>query len=420
FQTTSDAAGTIPVTTVSSGNSFYLAVTVRNLSSVTQSSVNITNLTAFKTGSWQGSSPSCGSPTPASLSLNAGASGKIVFTCTTNANDSGTVYFTANARNGTGSTVTSRTAQSNSLAVGKFTATLKINTSPNTQCAYLNGTMTVTMDLTNGFTYSITGITPSALTVRDSLGNVVTGVLTLVSGPTPASVASIAAANPPGTPTVTITNAFTWTYRFDGGNAGETYSLSGTASGTASGCASNCGRVTPISTSTVKRGGYSPVVSPSLVNASSINVQLQWSLTNNGCTHVKKVAIAAPSGWTLGNDPYSLIEQSNPPNAGNTPIENAWLVTTSGNTTDFTAQSPPSDSFPLIPASPKSADIALVVNTPVTGGTCPATPAMNNFTVTITDLNNVPVALTTGIGVCQFGYGVGNKVDPSVWREIFH
>ena len=396
FQTT-DLSGA-PIGTVIAGTSFKLAITVKNISTVTQSGITIANLTSVRTGSWQGSSPNCGSATPASLTLASGVSGTITYTCTTNANDSGTVYFTANARNGT-NTATSRTATSNTLACGNFTAAVKINGSGAGSCVYLNGSMTVTMDLTNGFSYSITGVTPT-LTPP--------GVVTLVSGPTPASVASIGANS-------TISNAFTWVYTFSGGAAGTNYTFTGTATGTASGGGGGL-RTTPAGSATVTRGGYEPVsVSNSSTNASSNNLELSWSMTNRGCADVSSVQITLPGGWTYGGDSYSLIEQNNPPNPSNSSIEDAWTIS---GTNPILFQAPasppnPNNNWPLVGASPKNAEFHLVFsNTPSTIGSA-------TFTLRVTDTNGTFMDLSSVITENAFGSGTLNRTQPKIWREGF-
>jgi len=398
FQTT-DLSGT-PITTVVAGTNFKLAITVKNVSTVTQSGITIENLTSVRTGSWQGSSPNCGSATPVSLTLASGALGTITYTCTTNANDSGTVSFTADARDGT-NTATSRTATSNTLACGNFTAAVKINGSGTGSCVYLNGSMTVTMDLTNGFSYSITSVTP---TLAPPGG----GVVTLVSGPTPASVASIGANS-------TITNAFTWVYTFSGGAAGTNYTVSGTATGTASGGGGGS-RATPAGSATVRRGGYEPVsISPSSTNASSNNLELSWSMTNNGCADVSSVQITLPAGWTYGGDSYSQIEQNNPPNPSNSSIENVWAVSGTNPVLFQAPASPPNpnNNWPLVVASPKNAELHLVFS-----NTSSATGSAT-FTFRVTDTNGTFVDLSSVITANPFGSGTLNQTQPSIWREIF-
>ena len=111
FQTV-DAVTLLPVSTIIAGTSFKLVMTVRNISSATQTSIisSPNPPTTIKTGTvTQGLTSTVYSPNP--LTLAPGASGTITFTYTTAVSDGGTITFSAFARNGA-NTATSRVAVS--------------------------------------------------------------------------------------------------------------------------------------------------------------------------------------------------------------------------------------------------------------------------------------------------------------------
>jgi hypothetical protein len=390
-----------PINTLIAGNGFQLVLSVTNVSSATQSNIVSVNNPPSRTVTGTVTLNNPGpvySPNP--LTLTPGASGTITYTYTTASGDSGTVYFTAYVRNNLNN-ATSASAVSNTLSIGSFVATLSATTSPAANCTYLGGNMTLTMLLTNKFSYSITGITPS-ITPPPSV--------TLVSGPTPV---------PPFTGTLaagaTNVAAYTWTYQFSGGTSGSYYSFSGSASGTASGGGGGP-RTTPVTTSNnIKRGGFDPAVFPSSTNAASTNLELKWTLQNNGCADVNQVSITIPAGWTLagGNDSYSLIGQANPPNPGNSSIENVWLVSGAYPTITFQPPpSPPNYVFPL--ASPaKTGEFRLLFSQTPPGATA------SDFALQITDTTGASVTRTTTVTVNPFGSGTANQSQTKSWHEEY-
>ena len=380
FQTV-DTVTLLPVSTIIAGQSFRLVMTVRNISSATQTSI-ITSPnppTTIKTGTvTQGLTSTVYSPNP--LTLAPGASGTITFTYTTAVSDGGTITFSAFARNGA-NTATSRVAVSNLLTVsaGSFIANLTVAPA----CAYNGQTFTVTMNLINNYLYGITGITAT-------LAPTVGGIVTLTSGPTPAT-RSMAAST-------TLNGAFVWTYQITGGTAGQTLAFTGTATGTASAPGSGA-RTTPVATSPlVKRGGFSPTVNPSNTNADSTNVEVNIGITNNGCgTDVQSVSIALPGGWTYGGDAYAQDVTWNPA-TGTGPVV-------------FSA---PSAANQIMPGG--SGSYSLIMGTPVTTGSY-------NFTLTVTDDLGVAITTTTSVPIVVNPFNSGtpniNNTVPDTWREEF-
>lgn len=385
FQIT-DLVGT-PINSITAGTSFKLVMTVRNDSSASQSTIttNPNPPTAVKTGTvTQGLTSTVYSPNP--LTLAAGASGTITFTYSTNAGDSGTIYFTAFARNTT-NVATSITATSPSLAVGKFTASLAVSTTPATSptCGYFNTNLTVTMTLTNNYGNSITGVAASALVVS------VPGQVTLTSGPTYPSGTTVTAGG---------TLPVTWIYQITAATYGASFTFSGTATGTEQTGGAGTPRTTPNSTSnTATYGGYTSTVNPATVNTNSLNQEISWTIPNTGCADVKQVQITIPAAWGSVTDTDSAIDQINPPNPGTEAVE-TWTVAG----TTFTAPASPPNPYNLLAlTSPTQKGIFYLVfsSTPAVTGASP-------FSITITDTNNTPVSVPAPVTVNSFNTGSPN------------
>lgn len=383
FQTVDIVTG-LPVSTITAGQSFRLVMTVRNISSAAQSNIiSAPNPpTTIETGTvTQVVTSTVYSPNP--LTLAAGASGTITFTYTTAATDSGTITFSANARNGTNS-ATSRTAVSNLLTVsaGLFIA----NVSALPLCAYSGQTFTVSMSLTNSNLYGITGIVPT-------LAPTVGGIVTLTTGPVPATV-SISAST-------TLPTAFTWTYTITGGTAGQTLQFTGSATGTASLPGSGA-KTTPVATSpSVKRGGFSATINPTVTNADSTNAEVTLGITHNGCPldSVRSVSIAIPGGWTYGGDGYASSDENWNPPAGTGPVV-------------FTAPVAGTYDIPL----GGSGSYSLVLSTPTTAGSSSFTLEIRNPAGAIIATETTPL-----ITINPFNSGTPNfnLTVPGAWREQF-
>ena len=361
-----------PVTAITAGTSFRLVMTVKNNSTVTQSTIvsNPNPPTAVKTGTvTQSLTGTAGSP----LSLVAGASGTITFTYSTVTTDSGTIYFTANAQNG--ATVTSAAATSTTLAISKFTAALSVSSA----CLYAGASLTVTMLVTNATASTINS-------VSGTLSPAAGAPVTLDSGPTPASIASMA----------TMTTAtVTWVYTVNSAGATNPFTFNGSATGTAGSTLT-----TPTATSaTVKRGIFTATVNPVSTNAGSTNTELTFNVTNSGCANVDSVAVTASAGWTYGSDAYSLVNLS-----AVSAIE-TW--TTSGaNPVTFTA-----------PNIAGQMPVTFSGSYSVVYSATPASATTSAFTIRVTDANgkfeDVPVSVT----VNAFKSGTLNNAVNRNWRE---
>ncbi|MBC7623746.1 MAG: hypothetical protein H7232_10195, partial [Aeromicrobium sp.] len=272
-----------PVSAITSGSSFQLRMTVKNNSSITQAAVVSNFNPPSKTGTvTQALTSTAGSP----LSLVPGASGTIIFTYSTVLTDNGTISFAANAQNG--GTVTSISATSGILSVSSFTASTVVAPT----CQYAGSNIAVTMTVSNGsLVFPVTSVTPTL-----TLGG---APVTIVSGPSPASVASIG---------VSSSTTFNWVYQLNVLGVTNSFTFSGSATGTR-----NASPITtPVSTSTpsTTRGIFTAIVNPVSTNAGSMNAELSFTVTNSGCNPATSVAVTIPSGWTWANDAYSLVNIS--------------------------------------------------------------------------------------------------------------
>lgn len=363
-----------PITAITAGSSFQLRMTVKNNSSATQSSVVSNNNppAATKTGTvTQALTGTSGSP----LSLAAGASGTIIFTYSTVLTDSGTISFTAIAQNG--GTVTSASATSTTLAVSKFNASVAASSS----CLYSGSPLTVTMTIVNNTGSTITAISGS---LTPALG----APVTYVSGPTPASVASLAT----GSSTV-----MTWTYVANATGATNPFTFSGSASGT-----SGSTLTTPTATtSNITRGLFTVVSDVITTNASSTNQQIGFNVVNSGCANVSSVAVTPATGWVFSGDSYSLVNLS-----AASSIE-TW---TASGTSPVTFLSP--NSAGQIPIT-FSGEFFLVFST------TPAAATTSVFSLRVTDSTGAFVDVPVSIVVNAYKSGVLNNSSSKSWREDF-
>ncbi|HEX3096708.1 MAG TPA: hypothetical protein VHQ02_03260 [Usitatibacter sp.] len=377
FQLT-DLSGN-PITALAAGTSFRLVMTVTNLTTVTQNGITASPNppTAVKTGTvTQGLTGTTGSP----LNLVSNASGSITFTYSTAAADSGTIFFTAIARNS--GSITSRLATSSTLSIGRFTAAVASSLA----CQYAGSNITVTLSLTDGFPYSILNVTPV-------LAPLAGAPVTYVSGPSPAAPIASVPVSPPAT-------NVTWTYLVNATGTANPFTFSGSASGTGNTVGSPAVATPTATSANVKRGDFGASLNPTVVNAGSSNVEVTVSITNNGCAAVTSVAITPPAGWTGSADSYSLVD------IVGSSIE-TWTAAGVGPVT-FTAPN-------LAAQMPLGfgGDFAVVF------AATPAAAGAGNFTVRVTDANGLFTDIPLPITVNAFKSGTLNDAASRVWREIF-
>lgn len=366
-----------PITSLAAVNSFRLVMTVQNNSSVTQSGIvsSPNPPSATKTGTV---TQSLTAPAAVSLTLAPAASGTITFTFSTSASDSGTIYFTALAR--ASASVTSASASSPILTVVVCVFSASITAS--SICQYPGSNITLTMLITNSCPYSLSTVTPSL--------NPPTGPVTLVSGPTPATIATVAAGG--GSATVN------WVYQLNSAAASNPFTFKGIATSASPLMAA------PIATSpSIKRGQFPVVVNPSDTNASSTNAEMTWTVTNGGCAPINSVAVTFPPGWTWANDAYSLV------NLSAITVVESWAAS-GANPVTFTSP----DIANRLPLN-FGGDFSLVFS-----GT-PATTGISNFTVSVTDANGITVPAIIPVTVSPFDPGGLNNVTSGIriWREQF-
>jgi len=210
------------------------------------------------------------------FTLASGASGTMTWLY--GADLAGTVYFSARAQN-SGGTSSSVLVNSNTVVIGSFTAAMSVAPSS----VISSQTITVSMTVTNNGTSALVNVVPNALT--QCAGG---ATETLVTGPSPASISSIAGGS---------SGTFTWTYTI-AGTMGQTYCLSGTASAngpvTTNTALSNSGTVS----------SYSVSVSPGVIASASTNTAITWSVFNGSGYTIKEVSVATPAAggdWTCSS-----------------------------------------------------------------------------------------------------------------------
>jgi hypothetical protein len=241
----------------------------------------------------------------------------------------------------------------------------------------------LTLALTNNCGTTISNITPSI--------NTNGGPVSIQSGPTPATITTLAAG---------ATSSINWVYQINSSAASNPFAFSALAVGVAPALVSS----TAIS-QTVTRGEFAALVNPTVTNASSTNVELTWQVTNNGCARAKSVAITYPAGWVWGGDAYSLVDLS---------ASNSVETWASSGTNPVTFASP---DIPSQMPQTFGGDFDLVFSsTPATAGT-------SGFTVNVTDANNITVPATpasVSVTVNPFSAGAGglNNATNGIWREV--
>lgn len=295
------------------------------------------------------------------------------------ADASGTVYFTSSARN-SGSTATSGSVSSNTVTIGDFTASLTVSPT-----SVISGqSVTVTMTVSNNGASALINIVPSIT----PLG---TATKTLVSGPTPSSISSLAG----GT-----SGTFQWTYTITG-STGQTYYFSGnaTANGpvTSSTGTSNTGSIST----------YSVVVSPSTVATGSTNVTVSWTVYNNGGQAVKSVKIDIPPPLTSNCSATKGWGYQ-----GNTPPAN-WGSSTSGapvSSVTFTSNNP-MDTYGIPVGGSKSFSIIFSCVPDVDSDT------VYTFPVTITDKNNNTAVVNSTITVTAYSISLSHSPAGPIYAD---
>lgn len=227
--------------------------------------------------------------TPFNLTASgtAGDTGTITWKYT--ANSAGTVSFSARANDST-LTAKSLNKASNSVIIGDFTSVIGIYP----DSAGNNQNVTVSMTVKNNGSTALINAAPSVL----SAGAGCLATHTLVSGPTPASISSIA----PGS-----SGVFAWTYKI-AGTAGQSYCLSGNA--TANGPLSTT--VTTSNTGTLTN--FPTTVTPATVASGTLNQTLTWTITNNGTCPVDRIEITVPTqstcpttGWCMPATGFATV-----------------------------------------------------------------------------------------------------------------
>lgn len=286
-------------------------------------------------------------------------------TWTFRADTTGTVYFTSSAQN-SGATATSKSASSNVVVIGNFTATVSV-----TPLNVISGQIvTVKLTVKNNGTSSLTNITP---TLTDGG----TAIKTFSSGPSPGS--------PYGPLGSGESVTFEWIYTITG-SVGQTYFFSGYT--TSSGPTTN--------TSTSETGSisqYSVTVTPTTIaTGTTTNTTFTWTVYNRGGATVKQIQISIPSPLTsdcASTKGWGYVSNTPPAN---------WTSTTAGapvSSVTFTTNNPV-DTYGIPIGGSKDFQITLNCVPQVTSDTA------YNFPVLITDKNSNQATINTTITVTTY------------------
>lgn len=247
------------------GDAITIIMTVMNRSTAIQTTVRptLSSLTVTSTGTAAGTLVS--GPAPAAVaSLAAGVS--TTFQWVYAASGSGSLYFCDGATASAGS-ATSKTACSNTVAVGDFTAYLTVSPT-----AVVSGqAVSVVMTLTNNGAAAVQNLSPTLTPPAGSAR---------VSGPTPGSIGKIS----PG-----ASSTFRWEYTLTG-NSGDTFAFSGYATDKDGVNSSPF----PALSRPAEIVRYSVAVTPNNVGSGSTNVTFTFTVVNNGGYGLQQVLITAP------------------------------------------------------------------------------------------------------------------------------
>ncbi|MCX7770022.1 MAG: hypothetical protein N2202_02955 [Proteobacteria bacterium] len=278
-----------------SGDPFTLTITVQNVSSATQTNITANPNPPSET-STGGFNPSTTS-NPVIGTLGFLQTGTLVYNYTTLTTDEGSVYFSCNVRNGASNT-SGISVNSNTVYIGRFTAS--ISYSP--ECPLSGETINVTMTVTNNNVFSLTNVTPT-LTPSG------TATLVKLSGPTPASVATLNSGS---------SASFTYTYQITGAFDSNFY-FSGYAIGTKNTPPVGTRQTPTYNTPMRYVREYSLDISPDFVLSGVKSYYLKFTLNNrvnNVCAtdnnyNIKRVTITMPSGFSYSLSNFSYIIGNN-------------------------------------------------------------------------------------------------------------
>ncbi len=377
-------------TTVSKSCSAAFTLTMSVTNKATVSISNVTSVPKPPQIAATGGASASTTSAPANFNLNTGASNSFVWTYTTG-NNTGTLTFNAYAadNNNNNPTHTSPMVYSPVITVANASCLIATFTAPPAggACVFNGDTATFTMQVTNNTTAVVSNVQPSTPTKGGSAS------IGTLSGPTPASIASLA---------IGASGTFTWMAPITG-NVDDTYTLTALASG--DGGATQSLSVTSDSTADIK--GYLLQITPNPVNASSINQELAFQLTNHACSSVNKVSIPVtglvPAGWVWNSDSYSLVQTS----VGN--YVETWTAALNGSNVEFTA--------PVGSEMPTGLDsyFYLTYTTPTSTGT-----TTFNLTITDTAARAKPTSDTVTVNTFNTGSPNPNYTSPDgTWREPF-
>lgn len=313
-----------------SGDPFTLTITVQNVSSAPQTNITATPNPPSET-STGGFNPST-TTNPIILSLGVLQTNTLVYNYTTQTNDEGTVYFTCNVRNGANNT-TGINTNSNTVYIGRFTASIAY--SP--ECPLSGETINVSMTVTNNNVFSLYNVTPTLTTGG-------TATLVKLSGPNPPSIATLNSGS---------SATFNYTYQITG-VFDSTFYFSGYAVGQKTTPPAGSRQTPTYITPTRYVREYTLDLTPDSILSGSKSYYLKFTLNNkvnNTCSsdnnyNIKKVTITIPAGFSYSLSNFSYIIGNNILDASDPNYEyytENWTITDNSGLISFASNSPTYD-----------------------------------------------------------------------------
>lgn len=260
--------------TLDVGGTVTVSLAVTNRSTASQSSI-----VPYQPTTLPGATASFGlisGPTPSSLSLGPNETGTIRWTFV--ANSRGLASFRTSAQN---SSVTSEEATSIEVSVGEFPAVVSLNPYDNGFGSQVTSGSDVIVHLTvsNNSADLFTNVEPNPPSFSG------TATATLVSGPTPSSVASLSPGN---------STRFSWTYRITG-SPGDSYQFTAQAIAQRNG---SFIATDPVTSAVGYVVSHTIRPDPKALLTGSTNRTIAYTVANGGTQNISKVSLISPEYFT--------------------------------------------------------------------------------------------------------------------------
>lgn len=305
--------------TVGPGGTLTVTLTVTNRSTNTQSNISAPvpqpSLAVFtRVGTL-----------PPNLTLAPGETGTFNWTFT--ADSDGVATFAASAANTGANSVSSAQVQSLTVSVGSFTGAMSLSPTG----AIAGDQLAVSLTVSNNDSVTLTNVQPNAPAVSG------TASVTLLSGPSPASQASLSAGS---------SVRFDWTYRIEASSAvGSTFQFDGQSTALKGGLPTSS---VPVASALGYVVTHTIASNPVSVMSGSGTRTIAYTVRNGGSQNITQVGILATGS------PFN-----SPSNSGDT---SGWTVGSANNPTRYTFTAP-SAASELLPGQSKTFTMSYGIGT---------------------------------------------------------